>query len=587
MRYSCHRYCVLLLSLLIGSSALAKDIFIDPSRSAGCPGTGVEADPYCDWRQVRQFVGGNRYLQKSGTVYHGSLLLRNDSGASAEKPVFIGAYQPGPRPKIRIENPLPDAMNPQRWKRTHFNVWAYSTAGFRIGDPAVLLLDGRRALGKARRELDLCSRQGAQIIEWFQADETLSLCSPRGNPAEVYRSISGMQRANSGEQWVPVYIEDQHHVVLDGLTLEGGNSGAVEIRGESSDIEIRNSVIGLDSGTGIRVYSMTTPIRNLDIHDNLFDSGIRWGAVAYEPKTYGEGVHFLAGVQDSRIYRNVFIAWLHNGIYLDAHLPGSPGVNRNLVFDNEFHCGPHSSYFDYCRPFGIDGIQSGSAQYNVVFNNRMHDFSIAAQVNGNNNYLVGNTCYNVSNSKARRWPTGQCFSLQPYQWSRDNLVANNTMAYTADAAIQLIPGKGGASAGHRVVNNIMYGCGLDTKPTRRDACISVVLDDSVGPQVLNNNLMYNPGRSVRVLYRRDWSEEVGKLRSAYGDTIEGNRVADPMFRDPENGDFSLLAESPAIGAGQPIEVPGLVFAAKEVNIGADQSVHADGTSAVAGWSLRR
>ncbi len=177
-------------------------------------------------------------------------------------------------------------------------------------------------------------------------------------------------------------------------------------------------------------------------------------------------------------------------------LPGSPGVNRNLVFDNEFHCGPHSSYFDYCRPFGIDGIQAGSAEYNVVFNNRMHDFSVAAQVNGNNNYLVGNTCYNTSNSKTRRLPTGQCFSLQPYQWSRDNLVANNTMAYTADVAIQLIPGRGGVSAGHRIVNNIMYGCGLDTRPTRRDACIALARDDSVGPQVLINNLMYNPGRSV-------------------------------------------------------------------------------------------
>lgn len=583
--YSCRRYCVFLFSLLIGSSAIAKDIFIDPSRSTACPGAGTEADPYCDWRQVRQFVGGNRYLQKSGTVYRGSLQLIGDTDASAEAPVFIGAYQSGPRPKIRIENPLPDALNPQRWKRTHFNVWAYSTAGFRIGDPAVLLLDGRRAFGKARQELDLCTRQGAQIIEWFHAGETLSLCSPRGNPAEVYSSISGMQRARGGEPWVPVYMENQHHVVLDGLALEGGNSGAVEIRGESSDIEIRNAVIGLDSASGIRAYSMTAPIRNLDIHDSLIDSGIRWGAVAYEPKVSGNGAHFLAGVQDSRIYRNIFIAWSHSGIYLDAHLPDSPGVNRNRVFDNEFHCGPHSSYFDYCRPLGIDGIKAGSAQHNVIFNNRMHDFSIASQVNGNNNYIVGNTCYNVINSKARRRPTGQCFSLQPYKWSRDNLVANNTMAYTADVAIQLIPGNGSVSSGHRVVGNIMYGCGLATKPTRRDACISVAQDGSVGPQKLINNLMYNPGRSVRVLYRRDWSEEIGKLQSGYGDAIEANRVTDPMFRNPAAGDFSLLAGSPAFGAGIPIDVPGLIVSGEAVNIGADQSSPEAGTAPVAGWML--
>ena len=65
-----------------------------------------------------------------------------------------------------------------------------------------------------------------------------------------------MQRARGRESWVPVYLEDQHHVVIDGLALEGGNSGAIEIRGRSSDIEIRNSVIGLDSASGIRAYSM-------------------------------------------------------------------------------------------------------------------------------------------------------------------------------------------------------------------------------------------------------------------------------------------------------------------------------------------
>jgi hypothetical protein len=575
--------CTVMLGPLSSMPMNAAEVYIDPSRATGCPGSGLETDPYCDWRAVRNYLGGNRYLQKSGTVYRRSVQIVGETGASPENPIFIGGYGIGPRPTIRIENPLPRALDPKSWRRSRRHVWAYSTAGFRIGDPAVLLLDGRRAFGKARQEQDLCAEQGTQIVEWFHADETLSLCSPRGNPAEVYASISGMQRARGLESWVPVYLEDQHHVVIDGFALEGGNSGAVEIRGRSSDIEIRNSVIGMDSASGIRAYSMDVPITNIDIHDNVIDSGIRWGAVAYEPVIAGEGVHLLAGVQDSRIHRNVFVAWSHNGIYLDAHLPGSPGVNRNRVYDNEFHCGPGSSYFDYCRPFGIDGFEAGYAQHNVVFNNRMHDFSVAAQVNGNNNYMVGNTCYRVSNSKTRRRPTGQCFSLQPYQWSRDNLVANNTMAYTADVAIQLVPGEGGVSSGHRVVGNILYSCGLATSSNRRDACIAVSLDASVGPQTLIGNLMYNPGRSVSVLYRRDWSEEAGRLRSAHGDTVEENRVADPRFRDPEQADFALLPDSPAIEAGRLIEVPGLIFTGTSVNSGAWQS----STAGQAGWSVAR
>ena len=193
--------CTLLPWLLSGIQAFADDIYIDPSRAVGCPGAGLRDDPHCDWREVRNYRGGNRYLQKSGTTYRRTLHMTGNTGASAEQSVVIGAYGAGPRPVIRIENPLPGALDPKSWQRTRHNIWAYSTAGFRIGDPAVLLLDGRRAFGKARQEQDLCAEQGTQIVEWFHADETLSLCSPRGNPAEVYASISGMQRARGDRAW--------------------------------------------------------------------------------------------------------------------------------------------------------------------------------------------------------------------------------------------------------------------------------------------------------------------------------------------------------------------------------------------------
>ena len=61
------------------------------------------------------------------------------------------------------------------------------------------------------------------------------------------------------------------------------------------------------------------------------------------------------------------------------------------------------------------------------------------------------------------------------------------------------------------------------------------------------------------------------MRSAHGDTVEDNRVADPRFRDPDQADFALLPDSPAIGAGRLIEVPGLIFTGTSVNIGAWQS----------------
>jgi hypothetical protein len=559
-----------LICLLSGHHASGADIHVDPSRTEGCPGSGSRDDPFCDWSQVRQFAGGNRYLQKSGTLSSRSLRIVGQTNASVEKPVFIGAYQVGSPPRIRIENPIPGALEQDRWTRSGGEVWAFSTRGFRSGDPEVLLLDGRRAFGKAQRESDLCRKAGVQIVEWFHSGDTLFLCSPGGNPALVYRQISGMQRFRD-ERTVPIYIEDQQHVVIDGLMIEGGNLGGIDIRGDSAYIEIRNSVIGLDSASAIRAQSFSTPVRSLDIHDNVIDSGIRWGMPGYEPAVSGEGVHFVAGVEDSKIHRNQFIAWSHNGIYLDAHWPESPGVRRNLVFDNEFHCGPGSSYFDYCRPYGLDGHKADFVRDNVIFRNRMHDFSVAAQVNGNNNYIVGNLCYNTINSKAKKLPTGQCFSLQPYVWSRENLVANNTMANMADVAVQLKPGGAGVSGGHRVVNNIMYNCGRATVSTRQNACLAVAPDASVGPQEISNNLMYNPDSPVRVVYRRDWAEDFDRLKPRFGDTVDANRAVDPRFQDPDRHDFALRSDSPASGAGRPISVPGLRISEAGINIGAVQS----------------
>jgi hypothetical protein len=223
-------------------------------------------------------------------------------------------------------------------------------------------------------------------------------------------------------------------------------------------------------------------------------------------------------------------------------------------------------------PSGWTATKPDYAQDNVVFNNRMHDFSVAAQVNGNNNYMVGNTLLqHVINSKTKKLPTGQCFSLQPYVWSRDNLVANNTMAYTADVAIQMTPGIAGVSGGHRIVNNIMYNCGRATVSTRRNACIAVAPDASVGPQEISNNLMYNPDSPVRVVYRRDWAEDFDRLKPRFGDTVVANRAVDPRFQDPDRHDFGLRSDSPASGAGRPISVPGLKISGAGINIGAVQS----------------
>jgi hypothetical protein len=564
------------LVTLAGTSAPARcraaDIFIDPSRTEGCPGRGTPDAPYCGWREAGPLAGGNRYLQRRGTTWQGTVRVTAASGLSAEslsREVFLGAYGEGrERPVIRIENPLPEARDEARWRRAGPELWSYSTAGFRVPDPQVLLLDGRRAFGPARQRADLCTRRGRQQLEWMQAGDELLLCSPRGNPAVVFASISGMQ-VRRDEPTTPIHIENRRNVVIDGLALQGGRWGAVEIRTGASDVEIRNCEIGRDSASGVYASTDGNPISGLDIHDNLIDSGVRWGAVGYEPRQSGEGVYFNAGVTRSRISDNEIVAWTHNGIYLNAYRPGDPGVTNNVVDHNDIHCGPMSSYFDYCRPFGIDGWRAGAASGNLFFGNRLHDFSLGAQVNGDRNFVVGNYCYNALNSAARRRPSGMCFRMQAYVFSRDNLIAFNTMANTADAAIELHAGDGGITAGHRIVGNLFHGCGRDAAPERRDVCIVVGAAPAVGPQVIEGNLLYNPGgRPVRVLYRGQSAVHADRWQAAGGDRVAGNRVIAPLLVDPEARDFSLAPDSPARAQVPALEVPGL--AGQPVALGAWQ-----------------
>lgn len=569
------------LALLSSPVTLAADIHIDPSRSNGCPGQGTLEVPYCSWNEVGPLRGGNRYLQRRGTVFNGGVKVTRAKGLSAADlagELFIGAYGEGAvRPVIRVENPLPGGQEPTNWRLVGPGIWAYATAGFKFPDPRVLFLDGRRAFGPAGDRADLCTRHGGQRVDWMHAAEELLLCSPRGNPAVVFGHISGMQ-ARQGEPWIPVYIEGRRRVVIDGLTLEGGGWGSVQIRAGAADVEIRNCDVGRDGIHGIYVSAdQTGMISGINIHHNRIDSGVRWGAVSYEPiGRTGEGVYFSQSVKDSRIHYNEIVAWTHNGIYLNASRRGDPGVTDNLVDHNDIHCGLLSSYFDYCRPFGIDGWRAGAASGNAFFANRLHDFSLGAQVNGDRNFVIGNYCYNVVNSGVRKYPTGMCFRMQAYVFSQDNLIAFNTMANTADAAIEFIPGKGGMTAGHRVVGNIFHGCARDAPPARRDACIAMSAAPEVGFQLIKDNLFFNPGdRPVRILYRSQWAVELSRWKPSEGDHVLGNRMADPLFTNPQTGDFSLAWDSPARGRVPVLEVPGL--AGQPVALGAWQGAAAGET----------
>lgn len=437
-----------LVALILLPLAALADVYIDPT--AACPGVGTAAEPLCTWPTT--FAGGEAYRQRAGTTWRGEIYIHAGNRSAPDAALTLGAYGVGPRPIVRAENGMPD----EGWTEQPGGTWTFATDGYREPDPVILLVRGMRLRGPAAD-----CRRG----QWMYSPGLVTLC------IEPY-AVTGMAQPTKRDPSAAIRLYDQRHVIIDGLDLQGGHYGAIEIRGASGNIEIRNNRIGKDAKHGVRAYDDTATITGLDIHDNVLDSGVRFGALGYELPA-GEGVYLQNRVQGARIVRNEFVAWPHNGIYLYGMYPES-AVRHNLIAYNDFHCGPHSSYWDYCRPLGIDGVVEGAASNNIVTGNWFHDFSVRIQFNGNDNVFVGNQCWNVSTTSAKSYRTDQCVDMQGYQWSRNNVIIGNTM----EAVVSISPGAK-YTGGHVITGNQL------------PAPVVEKVDPSIGPNVILRNYVHD------------------------------------------------------------------------------------------------
>lgn len=472
----------LLLSLLLAAGTAGAAVYIDPT--APCPGAGTAEAPYCAWSSVTTWQGGEQYLQRRGTEYVGQ--VRVITRTAPDELLTIGAYGEGARPVIDLRAAVEGWDVAANWRHMGGEVWRLPVAHYQA--LSVLRLDGVRAVGPAASAAAVCTTPGSVRLAWHATTTDLTVCAP-SNPAGLYVTVEGNHLPTSKSPWTPFALFSQRNVLIEGMDIRGG-TGGLEVRDASSDITIRGNTLGLYAPSGLRLYSAGTPVTRVVVDGNLIDSGIRWGdARQYNWAISGEGVHFNHRVTQSVIARNEVVAWPHNGIYLDGHLPDSQ-VTDNIIEGNDIHCGPQSAYFDYCRPLGIDG-NDGGASRNIVTRNVWHDFTVAPQINGNDNLIVGNVCRGAYDGAPTSRSVAQCLALQGYVQSTGNTFLQNHFSGTHGYAIKILSGTAG-QPGHRFIGNVIE-C---------SQCLDISADASIGPMVWQGNSFRQvAGQRQTYLYR--------------------------------------------------------------------------------------
>lgn len=207
---------------------------------------------------------------------------------------------------------------------------------------------------------------------------------------------------------------------------------------------------------------------------------------------YNEVRHFLWAGIDAHA-SNV---WIHHNIIEGGGHQGIGVHNDEVLVEHNI--------ITHCQ----NGVNLHNQSNTIVRNNLIIDCANGIAVNGRNNRIINNTIVNIEGPGAG-W------------YFRDDLI------YSAfDPAGGVI---GSTEGPETILNNIIYG----------PMGFAIGYDEG------------KPSNGADVQYNLYWGTNEAFI--GLGQTIisSNNFNFDPLFADPENGDFSLLPESLAIDAGAP------------------------------------
>ena len=542
------RYILIIFFLVVKSAAFSTDYYVSNKGNDTNDGLSKETA----WQTVakvnsQSFQPGDNIFFERGGVWIDERLLISSSGTENNR-ITYSAYGEGEKPVFDGVHEVPGWKNQSNWTNRGSNVWSISLSGSNHGR---LWFDGTE---KERSRYDAEGQGITEDYPWQKRNRTLYVYSG-ANPASVYTSL---KVTNSSNFFASGSSNEKNYITLSHLDIRGWErttlSGSSYWIIEHCNIGWNSSAYGLEILKGENTFSEGGIVRHC-----TFDSGLPFfhikvnfedGGYDYSPQ-YGIAA-VRGGVINWDFHDNFFKGWAHANFNFTNH--NRPYPTEGLRFYNNYVT---SEGYNYGRAFGghVQLEQANKDNPNEIFNNVFYESSVQSQI-GVPYLRVYNNIFNKSrgnDDKGDSDANGLSFSGYTGRPAYKMKIYNNVFANNAYFGLFWpVRADRDPVESCEVVNNIFYNNGANS--SGRQFHVNNAEGKVINP-VFNNNLFYSkengPDNVIRVYDTYMNAETFNALDGTghQGWKPSGNIYGDPLFVDPENGDFSLQPGSPAIGAG--------------------------------------
>ncbi len=538
-------------------------------------GTSMESP----WKTIEKINGislkpGDKVLFKRGDKWEGTgLKIINKSGTEDGR-IIISSYGTGDKPVISLVVDLINWQDENKWQKDDENIWK-------------IKLEGKQKFAKINRLwLDNVQYKRAEIknIYWATTNQygTDLLPGPRytygigeeyrfwddgngtlylyalQNPSKYYSSIK--TNISFSDRYV-VYIKNSDYITISDLDLRGGQR-TLRIAGGKYDI-VEDCNIGYSSMQGISLINngdkrMTEYCiirnNNIDGHfDDLYGGIYRWlgGAFVVSGNSFlsvNIGVALESGVNYCKVYNNV----VRDFHFASFRIHGGDNKYKrstyNEIFDNKSFT--ENVVSGRLGHIGAYNKSIGTCSHNKFYRNYAKDPGLQFEVGGDHNYIFFNIIdYSHVIEPEVYTSMGLGISLERSNYngiSKHNYVFNNTLYSLVKRPLGGWPQKD-----CQIFNNLIINSGSGND--------NIWLGEGTNHgTVVKNNLIYYSGKGKNDIVCQFAGkgltiDEFNKADANYNEDFSGNILytgnLSDLIANPEQGNFSIIKDSPADGGG--------------------------------------